>query len=163
MPLAIPRGTLAASTARLNGLFFSAAIFLCVTLLVGVTASAQFLRGAMEANARQLLAADLRLQASLPIRSEGTDGPLPTEVRTFAEQHLAGPGRQLSPSLEFSAMARVVSANRSLLVEVKAVASDYFCFVTLTSSAIDWNIWHTDANGGFYVNAVRRVWRWPAR
>ncbi len=125
MRIAIPHGTLAASTTRINGRFFAAALFLCVTVLVGVAASALFLRGAMEANARQLLAADLRLQAAIPLRAGRLPDALPAEVLTFAEQQVAGPGRTLSPGLEFNAMARVAGSNRSLLVEVKAVADDY--------------------------------------
>ncbi|MBF0583473.1 MAG: hypothetical protein HQL80_04470 [Magnetococcales bacterium] len=125
MRIAIPHGTLAASAARLNSRFFSAAIFLCVLLLVGVAASALFLRQAMEANARQLLAADLRLQAALPIVPGVRAGLLPDAVLRFARQHLDGAERLFSPGLEFSAMARVEGTTRSLLVEVKAVAADY--------------------------------------
>ncbi|MEO5363407.1 MAG: ABC transporter permease [Magnetococcus sp. DMHC-8] len=125
MRIALPRAALAASTARLNGHLMAAALLLCVTVLVGVSASALFLRSAMEANARQLLAADLRLQAALPLQAAYRTGALPGEVLAFAEQRLAGPGRQLSPGLEFSAMARVAGGERTLLVEVKAVAADY--------------------------------------
>ncbi|MEO5351636.1 MAG: ABC transporter permease [Magnetococcus sp. XQGC-1] len=125
MGMVTPRAALALSAARSHGRFFAAAIFLCVTVLVGVTASAQFLRGAMEANARQLLAADLRLQAPLVIPSGGSSEPLPTELLTFAQQQLSGPGRRLSPGLEFSAMARAATGGRSALVEIKAVSADY--------------------------------------
>ncbi|MBF0161044.1 MAG: hypothetical protein HQL88_02040 [Magnetococcales bacterium] len=122
MGITIPTGTLAASTARINGRFFAAALFLCVTLLVGVGAASLFLHEALTLNARQLLAADLRLQATLVIPPPGT---LPPTLSTFAEQHIAGHGRHLSPSLEFRAMARVAGSERTTLVEVKAVAADY--------------------------------------
>ncbi|MBF0461487.1 MAG: hypothetical protein HQL87_08830 [Magnetococcales bacterium] len=125
MRIAIPDKTLAASTARLQAHFFAAAIFLCVTVLVGVAAAAQFLQEAVEVNARQLLAADLRLQAVVPIPPGEGSGSLPTQVQHFAEQRLSGVGRLLAPSLEFTAMARVGEAGRSALVEVKAVGGDY--------------------------------------
>ncbi|MEO5341423.1 MAG: hypothetical protein H7837_13060 [Magnetococcus sp. MYC-9] len=125
MPLTLPHGTLAASTARINGYFVAAALFLCVTVWVGVAATALFLQEAMEANARRLLAADLRLQAALPLPAGELSTPLPTTVAAFASRELSGPGRLLSPSLEFSAMARVAEPEGTALVEVKAVTGDY--------------------------------------
>ena len=105
-------GAVEDTTPRLNSYFFSAAIGLCVSVLVGVAASADFLRTAIATDARNLLAADLRLQASMPLQA-------------FADQHVRASGRTLSPGMAFSAMARVPSSKRSLLVEVKAVSNDY--------------------------------------
>ncbi len=90
--------------------FFRLAIFLAVTVLVGVAASAVFFNGLVDRDARALLAADLRLQSSFPL-----DGFIEAE-------QLRRPGRTLAKSLEFAAMARIPGSDRSLLVEVKAVA-----------------------------------------
>ncbi|MBF0097094.1 MAG: FtsX-like permease family protein [Magnetococcales bacterium] len=125
MSLNTPAGGMARVLTRSHARYVVATIFLCVTVLVAVAATAQLLRSAMAHNARQLLGADLRLQASWPLPSTTPAHSLPDALWRFAQEHLAAPARRLSPSLEFNAMLRPMQSDRSLLVEVKAVAADY--------------------------------------
>ncbi|MBF0184011.1 MAG: FtsX-like permease family protein [Magnetococcales bacterium] len=118
-------GMLPLTASRSNARYVAASILLCVTVLVAVAATAILLRQAMEINARQLLGADLRLQASWPLPAAEEGSGIPTALLQFAQHHLAGPGRRFSPGLEFAAMLRVAESDRSLLVEVKAVDEAY--------------------------------------
>ncbi|WP_130472493.1 ABC transporter permease [Candidatus Magnetaquicoccus inordinatus] len=108
-----------------NSRYVAATILLCVTILVAVLASAQMLQGGMAANARNLLGADLRLQATWPLPAEEGGAGLPSGLLHFAQQQLSAANRHFSPSLEFNAMARPLASEHSLLVEVKAVAANY--------------------------------------
>lgn len=98
--------------ARSHARFFAAAVWLGVVVLVAVAATANYLEQAVNHHARTLLAADLQLRATAPFPS-------------FVKKHLQAPGRVFAESLEFPAMARLPGSNRSLLIEVKAVAANH--------------------------------------
>ncbi|MBF0446974.1 MAG: ABC transporter permease [Magnetococcales bacterium] len=101
-----------------NTLFFVVAIFLAVTTLTAVLATANHLKTTIDFEAKALLGADLRFHSSHPFE-------------TFTNRHLRQAGREMDSGLEFSAMATgekggggVVSGT-PLLVAVRAVSSMY--------------------------------------
>ncbi|MBF0453739.1 MAG: FtsX-like permease family protein [Magnetococcales bacterium] len=97
---------------RANILFFVSALFLVVATLTGVVATASFLQKTVDLEARALLGADLRLQASYPFEA-------------FIESQVVAPGRRIDRGVEFSAMARTPDTQETLLVEVRGVSAHY--------------------------------------
>ncbi|MBF0444653.1 MAG: ABC transporter permease [Magnetococcales bacterium] len=90
--------------------FFTLAIFLGVTAVVGVWSAAEQLRNVVRGDAQALLGGDFRIQAYFPLQP-------------WADKHLKKEGRTLSHSLEF--IGNVMGSDKSLLVEVKAVDGSY--------------------------------------
>ncbi|MBF0625181.1 MAG: FtsX-like permease family protein [Magnetococcales bacterium] len=92
-------------------LFFASAILLGAILVVGMSAAGRHWQRVMTAEARALLAADLRVSGSAPFDD-------------WIARHLRRPGWILAPTRELTAMARA-GDGRTVLVELKAVTSAY--------------------------------------